>query len=482
MLEKIAPILQNECRLDKDRLIVVGVSGGPDSLCLLEALRQAGYPLLAAHFNHQLRPESDAEAGAVAEVAARLKIAFVGGSEDVRAHAEKNGQSIEEAARHLRYTFLFEQARLHGPDAQAVAVGHTADDQVETVLMHFLRGAGLNGLKGMPYRTLLSIFDESIPLVRPLLDIWRAETVAFCEANGLQPHYDPSNASLDYLRNRLRNTLIPDLESYNPKFRQAAWRATQTLRDDHAIIQELLDQAWDDCLVSRDVNKVVFEESKLMTYPLTQRRRLVRRAVEALRAGLESTYATLERAARFLSDPAAKQIDLTGGLRLLREEGCIYIAVDDSDLPVDQWPQMPDDRSQMKFSVPGRVDLPGGWRLTGESPRSVARAREQAHHNGDPLQAWLDAEKLPEGIELRVRRQGDRFEPLGMDGHSQKLTDFFVNEKLPQRARARWPLLCAGETILWVPGYRPAHSYRLTAASKKALHFVLARSPENLVE
>jgi len=480
MLEKLAPILQNECRLEKDRLIVVGVSGGPDSLCLMEVLRQAGYPLLVAHFNHRLRPESDTEAAAVEALAARLKIPYAGGNEDVRAYAEAHSRSIEEAARHLRYSFLFEQARQRG--AQAVAVGHNADDQVETVLMHFLRGAGLNGLKGMPYRTLLKVFDDSLPLVRPLLDVWRSETVAFCSANGLQVHYDPSNASLDYLRNRLRNALIPELESYNPKFRQAAWRAAQTLRADHELLQELLDQAWQTCVVSSDKDKVIFDESKLTTFPLALRRQLVRRAVETLLPGLESTYATLERAAAFLSDPAAKHADLAGGLRLLREGSCIYVSAMQVDLPMDHWPQMPLDQVQMKISIPGHVDLSDGWRLSGERPRSAARAREQADHNGDPLQVWLDAEKLPPSLELRARRQGDRFEPLGMDGHSQKLTDFFVNEKLPQRARGRWPLLCAGETIVWVPGYRPAHPYRLTPASQKVLHFIVTRSSENSVE
>ncbi|HEY2979690.1 MAG TPA: tRNA lysidine(34) synthetase TilS, partial [Anaerolineales bacterium] len=219
MLEKIESILQSACHLERGRLIVVGVSGGPDSLCLLHLLHQAGYPLLVAHFNHQIRPEAGDEAGAVEQFAARLGLRCVVGSADVSAHAQKNGLSIEEAARALRYGFLFEQARQAG--AQAVAVGHTADDQVETVLMHFLRGAGLNGLQGMGYRTILRTFDSAIPIVRPLLGIWREEVLAYCTTYGLQPHFDRSNASPEYLRNRLRHTLIPVLESYNPKFREA---------------------------------------------------------------------------------------------------------------------------------------------------------------------------------------------------------------------------------------------------------------------
>ena len=209
MLNNIATIFRDNCKLTRDRPILVGVSGGPDSLCLMESLRQEGYSVIVAHFNHQLRPDSDVEANSLEKTVSRKNIPSIFDSGDVRGYAESEGLSIEEAAREMRYRFLFEQAR--DCNAQALAVGHTADDQVETVLMHFLRGAGLTGLKGMTYRSFLPAFDERMPIVRPLLDIWREETVVFCAANGLRPYYDPSNDSLNFLRNRIRHLLIPHL-------------------------------------------------------------------------------------------------------------------------------------------------------------------------------------------------------------------------------------------------------------------------------
>ena len=235
MLKNIESILRDQCRLDKSRPIIVGVSGGPDSLCLMEILRRAGYHIIVAHFNHKLREAADSEANAVEQTSARLMISSVIESADVGIYAANNSLSLEEAARNLRYRFLFTQA--HRFNAQAVAVGHTADDQVETVLMHLIRGTGLAGLKGMSYRTILPTFDADIPIVRPLLDTWREETVAYCAANGLRPHYDPSNDSLNFLRNRLRNILIPTLETYNPKFREAVWRTVQSLNSDYAILK-----------------------------------------------------------------------------------------------------------------------------------------------------------------------------------------------------------------------------------------------------
>src|SRR5688500_9907796 len=163
MLDNIESILRQQCGLNKDFPVIAGVSGGPDSLCLMGALRKAGYRVVVAHFNHKLRPDSDADANIVEQTAARLNLPSVIESGEVRAFADAEKLSIEEAARIMRYRFLMGQARRFR--AQAVAVGHTADDQVETVLMHFIRGAGLEGLKGMNYRDRKSTRLNSSHLV-----------------------------------------------------------------------------------------------------------------------------------------------------------------------------------------------------------------------------------------------------------------------------------------------------------------------------
>jgi tRNA(Ile)-lysidine synthase len=476
MLENIDAILRDQCGLTRDKPIIVGVSGGPDSLCLLEAIRQAGYPMVVAHFNHHLRPESDNEATMVEQTAARLMIASIVDGGDVRGYAEDHGMSLEEAARHMRYTFLLEQARRL--DAQAVAVGHTADDQVETVLMHFLRGAGLTGLKGMSYRTILPAFDAQIPIVRPLLDFWREETVVYCAANGLRPNYDPSNDSLNFMRNRVRNLLIPTLETYNPKFREAVWRSTQALKADHALLRETLDAAWLESATAESSDAVIFDAALLKSHSIGLQRNLVRRAIETLRPGQEITYALLERAANFINKSTAARTDLSGGLVLFREGHRFYLSTADADLPFAKWPQMPEEISTLPVTIPSSAELSGGWRFSCEKWRLPALAREQAERNEDPFQVWLDMKSLPAALELRIRSAGDRFEPLGMDGHSQKLSDFLVNEKMPQRARERWPLLCSGDTVVWVPGYRPAHPYRLTASSRNVAYFALIKPLE----
>lgn len=477
MLENVESVLRDQCGLTKERPIIAGVSGGPDSLCLMGLLRNAGYPVIVAHFNHKLRPDADADANVVEQTASRLNIASVVENGDVRAFAEQEKHSIEEAARILRYRFLMEQARHF--KAQAVAVGHTADDQVETVLMHFLRGAGLAGLKGMTHRTVIQTFDREIPIVRPLLDIWREDTTVYCAANGFRPRHDPSNASLDFFRNRLRHLLIPALESYNPRFREVIWRTSRSLAGDYEVVTQALDDAWKKCMVQENADFVAFDSSALVKLPLGLQRNLVRRAIERIHPdSLDIGFTALERASRFINMPDHHQharLDLAGSLHLLYEGLLVYVVAGDSTLPVERWPQIPDDSSTITLKIPGSIPLSGGWKLNCERWNIASLAMEQARTNDDPFHVWLDAKGISDALELRVRQDGDRFEPLGMDGHAMKISDFFINVKLPQRARDRWPLLCVGDKVVWVPGYRPAHPFRLTDETRQALYFSMTR-------
>ncbi len=476
MTENIEVILKEECGLVKDRPIIIGVSGGPDSLCLMETLRQAGYSVIVAHFDHQLRLESSQDALMVEKTASRLMLGCHIGGADVRAYADQKKLSIEEAARNLRYQFMFKLARER--NAQAVAVGHTADDQVETILMHFLRGSALNGLKGMSYRSVIKTFDPEIPVVRPLLNMWREETVVFCAANGLRPHYDSSNDSIDFQRNRIRHLLIPNLESYNPKLREAVLRMSQSLKGDYLLLMELLETAWQKTVIDVDEESVVFDSSLHAKCSLGLQRNLVKHAMQTLSPSVDVSYSTLERAAIMINNPARfSRVNLKGGLRMFREANSIYVCTLDAKLPFNLWPQLTG-VSSVPILVPSQIDLAGGWRFNCERWGMPVLAREQAERNEDPFQVWLDVQNLSKPLNLRIRHPGDQFSPFGLDGHSQKLSDFLVNVKMPQRARENWPLLCAGDEIIWVPGYRPAHAYRLTESTKSVLYFSILRPRE----
>jgi tRNA(Ile)-lysidine synthase len=470
------------CQLQPDRAVLVGVSGGPDSLCLMSLLHRSGYPLIIAHLDHGLRPEAGADAAMVQRYAGSLGLPCLLDQVDVRGYAGDHSLSLEEAARELRYRFLFEQAETF--HAQAVAVGHTADDQVETVLMHLLRGTGLQGLRGMTYRSLPTAWSQEIPLVRPLLEFWRREIIAYIRENELIPALDASNLDTTYFRNRLRHELLPYLEQFNPQIRQSLWRTAQVLEAEDAFIESALDAAWDDVCAEMGQGSGKFDgkgyaaltRSALLAQPLAIQRRLLRRAVGRLRPGLRDVdFQTIERGlASFSAGQGGSQCDLVAGLRLRVEGDQVWIYDRLADLPSQDWPQLGTSR-QVSLEVPGSVQLQDGWVLCADFEEDSAIAHAQAGENSDQYQAWIDYDRLQPPLSLRRRKAGDRFKPLGLDGRSIKISDFMINLKIPVRARDHWPLVMSGEEILWVPGCRLAHPFRLTPDTRRAVHLHLDR-------
>ena len=472
VLDKLEFFLEHECaglRLDP---ILVGVSGGPDSLCLLDGLVKANRPVIVAHFNHQLRPESDQEAEHVYDLAQRYALPFVSASQDVKAFASENSFSLEEAARKLRYRFLFAQARKLG--AQVIAVAHHADDQVETVLMHFLRGAGLSGLKGMAAVTLLPEFDPEIRLIRPLLRIWRKDIEAYCETHKLETVEDITNLDQTYFRNRLRHSLIPEMETYNPGFKQALLRSAESLSGDFHLLSEVVDDFWERSVLETGDGFLAFYLMVLQAASPAMLRNLFRRAASHLNSDLRDiSFEAVERLVRFSKNGASvsRDIDFSNGNHVFIEDDKLFVAGRSAEIPTSDWPQI---GRQVKLKVGQPLLLGSNWRLLVQEVASIIDL-QSIYTNKDPFQAWMDADLIHGVLQVRSRKNGDRFQPLGMPEGSIKLSDFFINEKLPARGRNNWPLICRDSEILWIPGYRSAHPYRVTDSTRRLYHFELCK-------
>ncbi len=476
-LARLDAFARIDCLLDPNRLTLVGLSGGPDSLSLLDGLRRLDFRLAAAYFHHSLRPEADQEANQLGERMAAWDIPYYCARDDVRDLAHRDHLSIEEAARKSRYRFLFAQARQLG--AQAVAVGHTADDQVESVLMHFIQGAGLTGLKGMSARSLAHGWNTEIPLVRPLLKFWKEDTLAYCRDQDLHPFLDATNEDPIYLRNRLRKEVIPLLEAINPSFRQALERSAETFTADHDYIQSQVDAAWELCCRKRERGAILFSRQRVLSQPLSLQRGLVRRAYTALAADPRNLgFEIVEQALAWIERPPQKgQANLAGGLRILCRADEVIFANWEAELPSMEWPQI-DATCVLQLPSPGVYLCGSGWQIqvsleANSSPGWAVNVEAE-----DLFGAILDASWLAWPLEVRCRRPGDRFQPLGMGGHSQSLSDFWINEKLPRRARAGWPLVCSQGKIAWVPGFRPAEQFRVTADTSQIARFQLSRREE----
>lgn len=463
--------VREECRLESGRIVIAGVSGGPDSLCMLHLLVKHGLPVVVAHFDHSLRTESAADAQHVREIAESLGIPFVLEKLDVRNYAKQSKISIEEASRLARYQFLFKEAQRMS--AQAVAVAHTADDQVETVLMHLLRGAGLSGLKGMEHRCVMPVWDQNIPLVRPLLDFWRQDVLEYCNQFNLQPVFDASNMDTTYYRNRIRHELIPYLEEYNPHIRRGIWRMAETLAGDYEVLNEQIEKTWLRCCVKDQEHQVILAATELIKLPVGLQRSLLRYGVEQFRPGLRDVdFEMIERGIDFIHNPTrTHQIDLGANLCLSQEGDLLFLSKWGEQTADEEWPTAPKGVN-LELSIHGIIQLNQTWWLEAEWADFSGNENVKIT---DPYHTWLDGELLIFPLVIRGHNPGDRFQPLGMKGHSMKVSDFFINEGLSRRLRDQWPLLWSGNKIAWIPGFRPAEFCRLSQSSRKVIHLNLYR-------
>lgn len=471
--------------LGPDEPLVVAVSGGPDSLCLLHVLhglRQAlPLRLHVAHLDHGLRPEAADEAVFVRQQAEALGLPAHLGQADTRAQAAAGRQSIEEAARSARYAFLAEVAGRVG--ARHIAVAHTADDQAETVLMHFLRGAGLAGLKGMlgvtevgewkletggwnsDAQSRLEPPTSNLYLLRPLLTTTRAEVEAYCAARGLAPRRDASNADTQYLRNRLRHELLPLLEQYNPQVRAVLARSAEVLAGEHGLVEARLRAVWAETAPAhlQSDGRVTFDRARWLALTVPEQRGLLRAGVRRLRQHLRDVDFTPLEAALGFSRRAGpgRQCDVVAGLRLTigRDVITLHPWVAPAADPTPAGPLLNADGT-----------LSGRWRFGVALVGADEWAPGQPTPNGGgPWRVYADAAAIRQSLCLRTRRPGDRFRPLGMGGHSSKLADFMINQKIAPEARALWPLVTCGEEIVWVAGLRLDERYKVGASTERVV-------------
>jgi len=488
VLDKFTAYCQKNALITKQDRVVIGVSGGPDSLCLLHLFITISHKfdltLTIAHLNHQLRGEySQADAEFVQEIAKQWRLPFFIESHDIISLANKRQQSVEEVARQVRYAFLWRVARETNSDK--IAVGHNADDQVETVLMHFLRGTGLAGLRGMlPDIDLaeLRLYPEDIPtflrqpsprLIRPLLDISRVEIEAYCQDHNLSPRQDYSNQDTTFFRNRLRHELIPLLETYNPNLRQVLLRTASVVMADTQILNDHLDKAWS--LVTKDVSpeRIVIDLQRWLNLPLGLKRSVLRRAVHNLRRSLrdisflhiENAIAILEKGQTGAKATLPQELILTIGY----ETFIIASNRVSSQPPTLGQPQLLKDQI-LKLNLPGATPLEHSpWQLKADLlPYETVNLQEVKQVGR--WEAYLDADVVGDQAILRSRQAGDTFYPLGMAGHHKKVNEFMVNEKIPADWRNQIPLLVSQDRILWVCGYRLDERACLHTNTRQVFH------------
>lgn len=406
-------------RIDK---LIVAVSGGSDSLAallLLRDLREAfGYELVAAHFDHMLRPGSSADMDFVRETCAALDIRCLTGEGDVREAMQRSGGGIEETAREMRYQFL---AFVAGKElASAIATGHTADDQAETILMHAIRGSGVRGLRGMLPRSPVP-GSEAHSLLRPLLPLSREDTVEVCRAAGITPLLDPSNDDPAFLRNRIRHEILPLLRSVNPAVDDALLGLADSARE---LFVDVEHRALSVQPVSRDAFGSVFETAAIAALPT------------------EAITLVIEREALFSRLDVEVNRTRLANLRDVLESGSGEVTFGEAVVEASSGllrvgPQLEYDELEPRvLNIPG-VTLAGPWR--------VEVATDALEAGPGQAVAVLSLSNLKGALRVRSPQPGDRVTPI--EG-SPKLSDVFINGKVPRWQRHAVTVIADGEGVL----------------------------------
>ena len=513
--QRVKSFIQEHNLVGSGDCLLVAVSGGPDSTCLLHILvrlkDKLGIRLHVAHLDHQLRgAESRADAQYVAEMAQRLGVPATIEKQDVRAYQKRHRLSLEEAAREVRYRFLADTAGTTG--ASRVAVGHTLDDQVETILMHLVRGTGTRGLGGLRPCTVRRLPPDGkrLIVVRPLLGLYRQETTDYCQSHHLMPRLDASNRSLSPLRNRIRLKLLPLLKSYNPRVVEALLRTGAIAADELAFLDEETARLWNG-VAERQGNVITLDKERFGRLHPALKRHLLRASILELLGNLKDieTRHIFEIMAA-LDKPAGKQISLPEGLIFSIEYDRYLLGPEPAALS-----PFPILENEIGLKIPGETKLPG-WRveatiidLKGESKRGEAPSETITppflirgsvkgqspfinYSSPSPLKergikgvrlidknltAYLDFDKTGDKIIVRPRKRGDRFQPLGLS-RPKKLGEFMIDAKIPRAWRERVPVVSSPEHVLWLVGWRIDERAKVTEDTKKVLRLKVVRIVE----
>lgn len=428
--------------------VLVALSGGPDSVALLhvlQTLERRGHLVVAgvAHFNHQLRgAEADADERFCRDLAASLDVPIVAGRGDVRALAEQSGKSLEDAARVARYAFLNDAAV--AVDAQAIAVGHSLDDQAETFLLRLIRGAGPAGLAGVRPRTGR--------VIRPLLDVSRAELRAYAVEHGLQFRVDSSNADCGIPRNRVRLELLPHLQQFSPAIAETLAREAALARQDDEFLERLAIESGG-LIVLQEDNGIALDAPALAALHPALASRVARTALQAAAPGRFIGFQHIDDLLDLAGRAEGTAVALPG-LVAVRRGARIVLGSGQPASDVNSF--------SVPLSIPGEVEA-AGWKVSAD--RSAGGSLQPLVARGDAVVVAAEPLRCP--LTVRSRRPGDRFRPLGMGGRGRKLQDFLVDRKVARADRDALPLVVdRDDRIIWVVGQSVAEDFRVTAPEK----------------
>lgn len=456
MLDKVQSAIVRYQMLRPGDRVLVAVSGGIDSVVLLHILKKQykEYKLTlgVAHFDHAIRPDSAQDAEFVRALAQSLGLHCFTERADVPAYAKAHKLSLEVAARQLRYQFLERTAKAQR--FNKIALGHTLNDQAETLLMRLLRGTGLDGLAGIP--PVRPAGASRRVYIRPLIECSREQIEAFAKAHRLRWREDPTNKDTTILRNRIRHELIPLLREYNPKLLQSLGRTGQLLAQAAHHLDIESGFALTDLICGATSKELTLDLKGFLQYPEYLQMLVLRNAVAQVNTHCELEATHIEAALTWLARHGTGELHLPAGVRLLRRHDRLIVTTR---------PPASHKHFEYVLAVPGETVISEvGWRfqMTYSSKAQSMRTRELSHLRT----VFIDADKIQGPLIVRNCRPGDR---ITLKEGTKKLQDFFVDRKIPRETRDTIPLICDENAVIWIVGEAVSEAYRVTPRTQRAL-------------
>ncbi|OGW36536.1 MAG: tRNA lysidine(34) synthetase TilS [Nitrospirae bacterium RBG_13_39_12] len=452
IINKVTATIRKYSMLSGQEKILVGLSGGPDSVCLLNILYNLKNTFLlelnAVYIDHGLRPEETTkEIEFCKKLCESFRIPFTQKAIDVKSFAREEGLSKQDAARELRYRVFNETA--YEAKAHKIALGHTADDQIETFFMRFFRGSGPKGLSGIP--------PVRGNIIRPFIEIERKEIEEFLKQQNLNYIIDSSNLKKDYLRNRLRLSFIPEIKKINPLIALTASRTMDILREEEKYF---------DIIVTKTLMKLITRKTdfriELFLSPMEAMdkvilRRVLRRAIDETKGLRGMEFIHIESIIDLIKHgKQGNRLNLPKGLRVIKNYSTLMITS-----------ESPSRMGTFTLNVPGEVFIKErGAVITASSEDKVDN-----YGNGKTT-AVFDLDKTGSVLTVRARANGDFFYPMGF-GKKKKLQDYFVDEKIPRDERDSVPIVISGNNIVWIAGYRGDERFKISDDTKLFLKMEL---------
>lgn len=470
IINSVRQTIKRENLIEKNDKILIALSGGPDSICLLDIMiklkDEYNLTLYAAHLNHRIRGiDAQEDSLFCQKICKKNNVTFFVKNIDIPELAVQQSRGVEEVARDVRYDMFFDIKNKLG--INKIAVAHNLDDQAETMFMKMFRGSGIQGLRGIDYK-------RKDGIIRPLLDIYKSQINEYCDVNNLNPRIDKTNFESDYSRNKVRLDLIPYIENnYCENIKQILSRTANVIRDDYNYIEEVSKEHYELLVKNKSDDEIILDLPLLKNTDTAIQKRVIRLAILDIMGNLNNIENVhIVDSLSLLEKSDGKIINLPKNLKAyIKNEDYVITTKNQENEEITY---------EYNIEINGKTVVNEiGLTVT----TSVLPAKDSLALPVSKYIKVFDYDKIVGSLYVRSRKIGDKLSPIGLTG-TKKIKDILINKKIPADTKYMFPIISDDEQILWLLGYRISENYKIDDSTQRVIRIQLEYDDDrrNIVE